>query len=80
MVKENYAQFYWLFRLILTCSWTAAAIRAAGATDITAAGVWTTLAPANPNQEDQQKEAKDHQNNQEPVCKRPTIKCIYLKI
>lgn len=72
------------FSCLIQCSWTAAAIWAAGATDITAAGVWTTLAPANPNQEDQQKEAKDHQNNQEPVeykelCVVFTISCNILR-
>lgn len=56
------------FNLVLTCSWTAAAVWTAGAADVAAAGVWTALAPADPNQEQQQQEAQSHQNNQEPVC------------
>lgn len=54
--------------LVLTCSWTAAAVWTAGAADVTAAGVWTALAPADPNKKQQQQEAQNHQNNQEPVC------------
>lgn len=54
--------------LVLTCSWAAAAFRAAGTADVAAAGMWTALAPADPNQEQQQQEANNHQNNQEPVC------------
>lgn len=56
------------FNLVLTCSWTTAAFWTAGAADVAAAGVWTALAPADPNQEQQQQEAQNHQNNQEPVC------------
>lgn len=54
--------------LRLTCSWAAAAFRAAGTADVAAAGMWTALAPADPDQEQQQQEANNHQNNQEPVC------------
>ena len=55
-------------QVVLTCSWAAAAVGAAGAADVAAAGVWTALAPADPNQEQQQQEAENHQYNQEPVC------------
>lgn len=54
--------------MILTCSWTAAAFWAAGAADVAAAGVWATLAPADPDQSKEQNEAQNHQKNQEPVC------------
>lgn len=54
--------------VVLTCSWAAAALRATGAADVAAAGMWTALAPADPNHEQQQQEANNHQNNQEPVC------------
>lgn len=60
--------FCWRQRWLLTCSWAAAPLRAAGTADVAAAGVWTTLTPADPNQDEQQEEPQDHQNNQEPVC------------
>lgn len=54
--------------LVLTSSWTAATLRATGTAYIAAASMWTALAPTDPNQEQQQQEAENHQNNQEPVC------------
>lgn len=53
--------------LVLTCSWATTALRAAGTAHVAAAGVWTTLAPADPNEEQQQQEAQNHQYNQQPV-------------
>lgn len=52
------------FYLILTCSRTAAAFWAAGAADEAAASVRATLAPADPNQKKEQKEAQNYQKNQ----------------
>ncbi len=57
------------FKQVLTCSWAAAAIWTARAADVAAAGVWTALAPADPDQDQQQQEAKHDQNNQKPICK-----------
>lgn len=46
---------------LLTCTRAATAFRTAGAAHIAAAGVWTALAPAYPDQKEQQQEAQNYQ-------------------
>lgn len=61
---------FYLNRLVtssLTGTGAAAAIWATGTAHVTAAGVRTTLTPADPDQEQEQQEAQDHQDHQQPV-------------
>lgn len=53
----------------LTCPRTAAAFGAAWAAEVTATRVRAALTPADSNEQQQQQEAKNHQDNQEPVCR-----------
>lgn len=54
--------------MVLTCSRAAATLRTAGATYIAAAGMGTTLTPADSNQEQYQQNPHNDQNNEKPVC------------
>lgn len=54
--------------MILTCPGTTTAVWTTGAANITTARVWTTLAPADTNQEQQQEETYDHQGYQQLIC------------
>lgn len=56
-------------RQSLTCTGTAAGIRTAGTADITAAAMRATLAPADPNQEKEEKSPQDHQAHKHPLWK-----------
>lgn len=53
----------------LTCPRTAAAFGTAGAAQVTATRVRAALTPTDSNKQQQQQEAKNHQDNQEPVCR-----------
>lgn len=52
---------------VLTCSGATAAFWATRAAHVTATRVRATLTPTDPNQEQQQEEAKNHQHNQQPI-------------
>lgn len=53
---------------LLTVSGAAAGIRTAAAADVAAAGVRTTLAPADPQQQEEQDAAQNHGAHERPLC------------
>lgn len=53
--------------MLLTVSWTAAGVRTAAAADVAAAGVRTTLAPADPQQQQDQDTAQDYRSHKRPL-------------
>lgn len=52
--------------VLLTVSWAAAGVRAAAAADVAAAGVRTALAPADPQQQQEQDAAQDYRSHKRP--------------
>lgn len=52
---------------VLTGLGAAARVRAAGTTDVTAAAVRTTLAPADPQQHEEERNSQDHQADKHPL-------------
>jgi len=54
---------------VLTVFWTATCIRTAAAAHITTAGVRATLAPADPNQQQEENATKDDNSHKHPLYK-----------
>lgn len=54
---------------VLTVFWTATCIRTAATAYITTAGVRTTLAPADPNQQQEENATKDDSSHKHPLYK-----------
>lgn len=53
----------------LTSLWTAAPLRAAGAPDVTAAGVGAALTPADAQQEEDKEGSQADDHHEQPVCR-----------
>lgn len=61
----------WCF-VLLTVPWTAAGLRTAAAADVAAAWVRTTLAPADPHQQQEQDASQDHRAHKRPLLNKDT--------
>lgn len=53
----------------LTSLWAAAPLRAAGAPDVTAAGVWAALTPADAQEEEDKEDSQADHNHEQPICR-----------